>query len=64
METTTTKTVTVNGKQYTVVKAGKFGMDLVGPRGGSAMLVQNIHSGRWVFIVGVREVAIRSIEVA
>ncbi|GAC1455458.1 MAG: hypothetical protein PVSMB1_04920 [Gemmatimonadaceae bacterium] len=68
METTTNKTVTVNGMTYSIVKAGKCWMDLRGPRGGEAMLIQNIHTGRWVLIVGntrrPRVYAVESMEVA
>ena len=59
----TTKTMMVNGKIWMVTRASDKIVQLVGPRGGEALLVKNIHSGRWAFIVGTREVAIRSMEV-
>jgi len=54
METTTNKTalMKINGKMYTVVKAGEHTIQLAGPRGGEYLLVQNIHTGRWVLIKG------------
>ncbi len=42
----------VNGKVYTVVSMSDRGADLRGPRGGAAILVKNIHSGKWVLIEG------------
>lgn len=48
----TTKPMTVNGKKFTVVRVGAAIVQLVGPRGGEAMLVQNKHSLQWVLIEG------------
>ena len=65
-ELTQGQQVKVNGKRYTVEKAGECGADLVGPRGGHASVVQNIHSGRWTLIhsATARAEAVTSIEVA
>lgn len=52
MNTTKTKTMKVNGKAYTVTSASDKIVQLTGPRGGEAMLVKNVHSGRWILIEG------------
>lgn len=41
----------VNGKVYTVERASENTVELLGPRGGAAVLVKNVHTGRWVLIV-------------
>ena len=42
---------TVNGKTYTVAKAGTHGADLLGPRGARLVLIQNIHNPEdWTLI--------------
>lgn len=60
----------VNGKSYTVARMGEKIIELLGPRGGAALLVKNIHTGRWVLIVDAnngrgrpRTVAVESMEV-
>lgn len=67
MNTTTNQKMTVNGKAFTVTKASDKTVELVGPRGGHAALIKNIHSGAWVLIVfsgrNPRTYAIDSLEV-
>lgn len=60
-------TVTVNGKEYTVVSGSVAGgvMELRGARGGLHTLVRNVNSGRWIFLRhGVREEPVREMVAA
>jgi hypothetical protein len=59
-----TGVVVINGTPYRVTRSSNRTVELSGPRGGKAVLVRNVHSGRWGFIIGARDVAVHSIEPA
>jgi hypothetical protein len=68
--TTTNGTAVVNGKTYTVKNAFRTGagvIELIGPRGGSAVLVQNVPTGRWTLLTmqgyRAKETPVHSMEV-
>ena len=43
--------IRINGRKFTVTKHGECGFDLVGPRGGQATAIQNIHDRRNVWLI-------------
>lgn len=47
--------ITVQGTTYTVVRVGRFGVDLVGSRGAKRVVIQNARNPRvWTFITAGR----------